>query len=86
VNASFVPQASQAYSIAFKTGRYLRRRWDLDWLVNAGRQLGLKRALAAGGRKLPPMAEETRRRLAASFEPDIEKLERLLQAPLSVWR
>jgi hypothetical protein len=85
-NASFVPRAPRAYALAFQAGRYLRRRQDLDWVVNAGRRLGLKRLLAGRGDKLPPMQPETRRRLEADFRPDILRLEGMLGISLAGWR
>jgi hypothetical protein len=85
-NPSFVPRAPRAYALAFQAGRYLRRRQDLDWIVNAGKRLGLKRMLAGRGRKLPPMTPETRRRLEDAFGPDRRTLETMLGTSLSVWQ
>ncbi len=82
-NPSFVPRAPRAYALAFQAGRYLRRRQDLDWIVNAGKRLGLKRMLAGRGQKLPPMTPETRRRLEDAFRPDIRRtLETMLGTSL----
>jgi hypothetical protein len=86
VNASYVPRAPRAYALAFRVARHLRRRLDLDWLVNTGKRMGIKRALGGDGRKLPPMSEQTRRHLASTFAPGIDELQRMLQASLAVWR
>jgi hypothetical protein len=86
VNASSVPRAPRAYAVAFRAGRFLRGRLDLDWLVNTGKRMGIKRILGGTGKKLPPMSEETRRYLVQAFAPGIAELEGLLQTSLESWR
>jgi hypothetical protein len=84
VNASYMPRARRAYSVAFQISRMLRNR-DLDWIVNTAKRLGAKRAFGVAGNVLP-MAEHTREHLRELFQPEIDELEKLLGIPLDVWR
>jgi hypothetical protein len=84
VNSSFLPRARRTYSLAFGLGRVLRR-WDLDFIVNAAKRMGVKELFGSGGR-LPPMSQETAKRLSELYHPDICDLEQTLGMSLAMWR
>lgn len=84
VNASYVPQSPRLYGLAFRISKVCRR-YDLDWLVNSAKRLGVREVFGAAG-TLAPMGVETRARLDELFQPEIAELERLLHIPLDVWR
>ncbi|MBA3496732.1 MAG: sulfotransferase domain-containing protein [Gemmatimonadales bacterium] len=84
VNSSYVPRAPRLYGLAFRIGK-LCRQYDLDWLVNSAKRLGIREAFGAAG-KPEPMRSETRARLDDLFRPEFAKLERLLDMSLDVWR
>jgi hypothetical protein len=84
VNPSYVPRSPLLYGIAFRISKVCRR-YDLDWVVNAAKRLGVREAFGATG-KLRPMEIETRTHLDRLFQPEISELERLLDRRLDVWR
>jgi hypothetical protein len=84
VNASYVPRARGAYGLAFRVSK-LCRRYDLDWLVNGVKALGIKQALGVAG-EVRPMEAATRRRLDESFQDEISTLEDMLGCSLDLWR
>jgi len=84
VNQSYVPRARRLYGLAFRVSRYLRR-YDLDWVVNTAKRLGIREAFGAAG-KLAPMRTETRRHLDGLFQPEIAELERVAGISLDLWR
>jgi len=85
INRSYVPKARWAYALAYKVSRSLRYKWDMDWVVNVAKRLGIERAFGEGER-LPPMNPETRQRLRGYYRNEIVELEGLLDADLSAWR
>jgi Sulfotransferase domain len=84
VNPSYVPRSRMFYGLAFRVAKVCRQ-YDLDWVVNAAKRLGIREAFGVGG-KLAPMEPETRTRLEESFQPEIVELERLLDRSLDLWR
>jgi hypothetical protein len=63
------------------------RRYDLDWIPNLGKKLGVKRLLNLESKAAAPtLSEEWRRRLDEMFVDEIAELETLLDRDLSVWR
>jgi hypothetical protein len=84
VNPSYVPRSQWLYGLAFRISKVCRH-YDLDWVVNAAKNLGLRQALGTSG-KVVPMRAETRIRLDALFQPEIGRLEKLLDISLDVWR
>lgn len=78
------PGFPRARALATRAGRFLRR-WDLDWVINAAKSIGVERAFGDRGR-LPPLAAEDRLELQKVYEPEIARLEVLLDRDLSVWR
>jgi hypothetical protein len=84
VNASYVPRARGAYGLAFRISK-LCRAYDLDWVVNAAKTLGLKKALGVAG-SVVPMEQGTRSHLNELFQPEMLELETLIGASLDVWR
>lgn len=86
VNRSYMPRARLAYALARKVAWYhLRYKWDLDWVVNWGKRLGIERLFGEAG-PLPPMKEETRRYLKELYQEEIRELESLLQIDLECWK
>jgi hypothetical protein len=84
VNSSFLPRARRIYSVAFGVSRVLRR-WDLDFVVNAAKRLGIKEMFGTGG-TLPPMSQELATRLREGYRADISDLEQLLGISLARWQ
>jgi hypothetical protein len=86
INRSYVPRIPFAYALANRIAwDYLRYRWDLDWVVNWGKRLGIERLFGEAG-PLPSMEEETRKYLEQVYEEEIKELESLLQVDLDCWR
>jgi hypothetical protein len=86
VNRSYAPRFASAYAWARKVAWHdLRYRWNLDWVVNVGKRLGVERIFGEAG-PLPAMAPETRQHLSRVYEEDIGRLELLLETDLECWR
>jgi hypothetical protein len=86
VNRSYLPRARFAYALARKVAwDYLRHKWNLDWVVNWGKQLGIERLFGEAG-PLPSMKGETRRYLKEIYQEEIRELESLLQIDLECWK
>jgi hypothetical protein len=86
VNRSYLPRVPFAYSLARKVAwDFLRHKWELDWIVNWGKRLGIERLFGEAG-SLPPMSEESRKYLIELYQDEIGKLESLLQLDLECWR
>jgi hypothetical protein len=84
VNSSYMPRARRLYGLAFRASKVFRH-YDLDWVVNLAKRMGVREAFGAIG-KVPPMREETRSRLEELFLADILELENLLQVTLDPWK
>jgi hypothetical protein len=84
VNASYQPRHPRLRAAVRKMGEALREL-NLDWCVNAAKEIGVPHMFGNEG-PLPPLPEETRRRLTLRFEADVEELERMLGTDLSGWR
>jgi hypothetical protein len=84
VNSSFLPRARRIYSLAFGVSRVLRR-WDLDFVVNAAKRMGIKEVFGTGG-TLPPMSRELAKRLREGYRADMSDLEQLLGISLAPWQ
>ena len=84
-NASYVPKYKWLNYFASKVYRNLRKK-NLDWAINLGDQVGVRQLLQAGGKKVPPLAAETRVKLKDIFTEDVIKLEQMLDLDLNVWK
>jgi hypothetical protein len=86
-NASFRPMLRRAYSAATRQSQFLRRH-DLDWAIELGRRLGVKRLLSTPGRhgEAAPVGQDARERLWAVYAPGVEALESMSGLDLSLWR
>jgi hypothetical protein len=84
VNQSYVPRAGRLYGLAFRISKVCRE-YDLDWVVNGAKRLGVRQAFGAKG-ALTSMPPATRARLDEVFQPEIGALEDLLEIPLDAWR
>jgi hypothetical protein len=84
VNPSYVPRSPRLYGLAFRVSKFCRK-YDLDWVVNTAKRLGIRQAFGAAG-KPAPMRRETRAHLDELFQGEIAELEKLLGIPLDVWR
>ena len=84
VNSSYVPRAPGLYGVVFRIAK-MCREYDLDWIVNAAKRLGLREAFGTAD-KLGQMRPETRARLEAHFQGEIAELESVLGVSLDVWR
>jgi hypothetical protein len=84
VNASYRPRHPRLRAAVRRVGDFLRSR-ELDWVVNAAKDLGVPHMFGNRG-PLPPLARDARRELAAVYEQDVEALERMLNEDLSSWK
>jgi hypothetical protein len=86
VNQSYVPRARALYAFMSRVAeRDIRRRWNLDWMVNWAKRFGVERLFGDAG-PLPPMKQETRQHLTAIYRDEVQELERLLQIGLDAWK
>ncbi len=86
VNRSYVPRARLAYAFSRKVAWHLLRyRWDLDWVVNLGKRLGVERLFGDAGPP-PAMRQETRQHLEETYADEVKELESLLNTDLACWR
>ena len=85
VNAGHGPPTFRnTYGKAIKFKRWLRNH-DMDWIINYGRTLGVKRSLFGQDRKTPEFKPEERNRLIERYEPSIRTLESYLGRDLDIW-
>lgn len=84
-NASYVPKYQWLNYLAAKVYRQLSKK-NLDGVINLGDAIGLRKLLKAGGKKIPPLPTNTRRKLNSIFVEDVAKLEKMLELDLSVWQ
>jgi hypothetical protein len=86
VNRSYIPKHRSAYALSRKVAwNLLRYKWDLDWVVNLAKRLGIERLLGEAG-PLPPMKRETQQYLQQMYADEVEKLESLLSVQLACWK
>lgn len=86
INRAYVPRVPAGYALARKVAwHYLRYRWNMDWLVNWGKKLGIERLFGEAG-PLPAMQQETRQQLLEIYENEIGTLEEKLDIDLDCWR
>ncbi|NBD16311.1 MAG: hypothetical protein GVY04_09240 [Cyanobacteria bacterium] len=85
VNETYIPKFKRLNRLVSSTGSRLRKA-DLDWLVNFVKVIGLPKVLKAKASSLPPMSHETRLQLQDTYTPEIEKLEKLMDLNLELWR
>ena len=71
--------------LATKFGLFLRARQRYG-IINFATRLGLRKFFFEGGGDLPPLAPETKLKLRAYFQPEVERLEELLGCDLSRWK
>lgn len=83
VNISYRPAFPRARALVRRIGVWLRRH-DEDWIVEHAKRLGVNRLF---GRRegLQPMSPETRRELRRRYEPDLRRLQRILDVDLTRW-
>ncbi|MBC7234626.1 MAG: sulfotransferase domain-containing protein [Chloroflexi bacterium] len=84
VNESYVPRRLGLYRLAFLASQRLRE-WDLDWLVNWAKAVGVKSAFGRE-RATPTVGAEWQAHLDARYADEIGRMERLLGRELTVWR
>lgn len=86
VNQTYLPKFKKLNYISF----YVRNKLvdkDLNWLVNIVKTLRFQKVLEYGAKyTLPTMSIETKLRLENIFKQDIERLEKLLDINLDIWR
>lgn len=86
VNRSYMPRIPFAYALARRVAWHkLRYRWDLDWVVNWGKRLGIERLFGEAGPP-PPMRAETRKMLHETYQDEIRDLASMLQTDLPDWK
>jgi hypothetical protein len=86
VNRSYSPRFKTAYAWARKVAWHgLRHKWNLDWIVNKGKEFGLERLFGEAGPP-PPMKTDTQKRLQSIYTGEIQKLESRLQINLNCWK
>jgi sulfotransferase family protein len=86
-NVSFLPRHRRVYAAATRQAQFLRRH-DLDWTIEWGRRLGLKRFLSKQSKQTGRTAirPELYQRLWSEFEPEIDALETMCGLDLGRWR
>lgn len=84
-NASYVPKYQWVNYLAAKAYRTMSKG-NLDWAINFGDAIGLRKLLKAGGRKIPPLPADMRNKLKDIFVEDVDKLEKMLDLDLSIWQ
>ena len=91
VNASYLPRMPRLYSSAVKLRRFFMKN-HMEWVDTAVNKIGLTQAarhiFRFGGPRseLPKMDDQTRARLNDRYAQEVQKLEKLLSADLSIWR
>lgn len=85
VNETYIPKLKRLNHFLARMRNRLRQS-DLDWAVNLAKAAGFQKMLQAGSKPLPPMSMEMQLRLQDIYRQDIEKLEKLLDINLDVWR
>ncbi len=83
VNAGSTPRARRLYALLARLTRRLQR-WDLDWVSNLGKRLGVKQ-LFGEAPSPPPMLPQTRANLRDLYAPDIAELQAMFGLDLSIW-
>lgn len=86
-NASFRPRHRRAYAVATRQAQFLRRH-DLDWMLELGRRMGVKRFLSRRSRRASQggISPNMRERLWSEFESEIDELEGMCRLDLGCWR
>jgi hypothetical protein len=90
INPSYLPRMPWLYSSYVKTSQYLTRR-NCGVVLTVAKKFGLLNAgrhiVRWGGSRaeLPTMDEQTRKRLAQYYLPEIRALEKLIGRDLSLW-
>lgn len=84
VNEAYQPRFGAARAAAIKVSRYLRRN-DFDWVVNWANRLGIEALFGRTGKR-ETIEPAIRKSLLERYEPDIAKLEKLIDQDLQFWR
>ncbi|MGH8902937.1 MAG: sulfotransferase domain-containing protein [Egibacteraceae bacterium] len=86
-NRSFLPRHRRAYAAATRQAQFLRSH-DLDWAIELGRRMGVKRVLSRRSRRegATGIDPDIREALWREFESEIDALEVLCGLDLSSWR
>jgi len=84
-NAGVAPAHGRVYRAAHGVASQLRS-YDLDWVVNLGHKLGLKRSMVGTGRRSVPLSPEDSDWLTEHYTPEFDALESRLGVDVSTWR
>lgn len=87
-NFSYVPKYKWLNSKAQDLNHKLRRGKHFGWLIDISETLQVRQLLQKynSGAKVPPLSSEMKLSLQDTFNPDIERLEKILNASLDKWR
>jgi hypothetical protein len=87
-NSSGYPRFPKARALACTFRDNVRKygKYDLDWFWNLAKKSGLEQIFESQKNKLEPLNQETRTKLMSKYEPDITKLEQLINVDLSSWK
>jgi len=85
INPSYIPKWRSLYALATNVAHVLRNKYELDWVVNLAKRLGIKQVFGQSG-SVPPMKEQTKKFLRGIYEKEIEKLEAILEIDLRCWK
>lgn len=85
VFGSYSPKYRRLFSAA-KWLSFQLHKYDVDWIVEGAKRLGVRQMFVSGGDSLQPMLPETEKHLKALYAADILKLESLVGRPLVRWR
>jgi len=84
-NAGISPRHRKLYLAANGIAQKLRHH-DMDWVVNLGHRLGLKRSLRGKGETYAPLSADERAWLSEQYVQEFDALESQLGVDISAWR
>jgi len=87
-NKSYVPKYKWLNQIAHNVNQQLLDK-NLDWIVHLSESLNIRKLLQQYNnvrQPIPPVSEKIRLSLNETFANDIDKLEKLLDINLDIWR
>ncbi|MEO1670951.1 MAG: sulfotransferase [Cyanobacteria bacterium J06631_2] len=87
-NSSYVPKYKWLNSKIRDLNQILRRGNSLSWIVDLSETLQIRQLLTKynSGDKVPPISSEMKLSLQDTFDPDIDRLEKILNFSLDKWR
>lgn len=87
-NSSYVPKYKWLNSTVRDLNQKLRRSSSFDWVINLSETLQVRQLLQKynSAAKVPPISREMKLSLQDTFNPDIDRLEKIINSSLDRWR